>query len=159
MLELMRRFKKLGRAGAGVLILHHLSIGGVAARGCTAITNTPDMVFMATKSKANPEQTKLTEDRFRCTGPWEIRDRVNWNAGEINGQRIVKLELVEDLDGEKLAEIRAEAKEEKETEKEADAAKELETVRKMKSEGKTVWAIRKATGMGFKKATELYEQS
>jgi hypothetical protein len=159
MLDLMRRFKKLARAGAGVLILHHLSIGGEKARGCTAITNTPDMVFMATKNKANPEQTKLTEDRFRCTGPWEIRDRVNWNAGEIDGQRIVKLELVEDLDGEKLAEIRAEAKEEKETEKEADAAKELETVRQMKSEGKSVWAIRKATGMGFKKATELYEKS
>lgn len=102
MVKLMGKFRKLARAGAGVLILHHQSKQSKKehdkeGRGGTSITSLTDMAIAATKSEADPNVIELRESRFRMCGGWEIDFRAHWNAGEFHKHEpFYQLELLRD---------------------------------------------------------------
>jgi hypothetical protein len=111
MVKLMGKFRKLARAGAGVLILHHQSKQSKKdhdkeGRGGTAITSLTDMAIASTKSEADQNVIELRESRFRMCGGWEIDFRAHWNAGEFHRHApFYQLELLRDDD---VADIRKE---------------------------------------------------
>jgi Bifunctional DNA primase/polymerase, N-terminal/AAA domain len=70
MMEIMSRGRKLARASAGVIILHHQSRQGIGSRGSTSIAASTDMAFVMEK-QAN--DVVLTEERFRCCRGYTLR--------------------------------------------------------------------------------------
>jgi hypothetical protein len=97
MVKLLGKFRKLARAGAGVLLLHHKNAAGERARGGTSITNLTDMAIKAGKSEDDPNIIELREERFRMCGGWELDVKAHWHAGEFHGNRkFYQLELLRD---------------------------------------------------------------
>ncbi len=97
MVKLLGKFRKLARAGAGVLLLHHKNAAGERARGGTAITNLTDMAIKAGKNADDSNIIELREERFRMCGAWEIDLKAHWDAGEFHGNaKHYQLELVRD---------------------------------------------------------------
>lgn len=103
MLELMNQFKRLARAGAGVLLLHHnnkpLHRGGDSqSRGGTAIVACTDMAIAA--SKNDEGIVELREDRFRMCAPWEMDYKVDFNHSHPTypDQTFYAFEVVRDDD-------------------------------------------------------------
>lgn len=97
MVKLLGKFRKLARAGAGVLLLHHKNAGGERARGGTSITNLTDMAIKAGKNVDDPNTIELREERFRMCGGWEIDVKAHWDAGEMHdSQKHYQLELLRD---------------------------------------------------------------
>jgi AAA domain len=97
MVKLLGKFRKLARAGAGVLLLHHKNAAGERARGGTSITNLTDMAIKAGKNEDDPNVIELREERFRMCGGWELDVKAHWNAGEFHdNQKHYQLELLRD---------------------------------------------------------------
>lgn len=98
MVKLMGKFRKLARAGAGVLLLHHQNKSKDASwRGGTAIISLTDMAIAARKSEEDQNVVELREARFRMCGAWEIDFRSHWDAGpRHNFQQHYQLELLRD---------------------------------------------------------------
>jgi hypothetical protein len=98
MVALLGKFRRLARAGAGVLLLHHQAKyrEGVF-RGGTAIVALTDMAFNANKSENDSNVIELRAERFRMCAEWEMDFRVHWNAGERHhNQRFYQLEVLRD---------------------------------------------------------------
>lgn len=77
MTELMRKFRRLARLGAGVLVLHHApKYGDAAWRGGTSIPNNTEMAIGI--SKEDNGVVKLREIRFRGCAKWEMDARVDF---------------------------------------------------------------------------------
>jgi hypothetical protein len=75
---LMRKFRRLARLGAGVLVLHHRPKNGEAAyRGGTGIPANTDMAISA--DKTDEGIVELREIRFRGCAKWEIDFRVHFS--------------------------------------------------------------------------------
>ena len=97
MVKLLGKYRKLARAGAGVLLLHHKNAAGERARGGTSITNLTDMAIKAGKNADDSNIIELREERFRMCGGWEIDLKAHWDAGERhNFQKHYQLELLRD---------------------------------------------------------------
>jgi KaiC/GvpD/RAD55 family RecA-like ATPase len=97
MVKLLGKFRKLARAGAGVLLLHHKNAAGERARGGTSITNLTDMAIKASKNADDPSIIELREERFRMCGGWEIDLKAHWDAGAFhNFSKHYQLELLRD---------------------------------------------------------------
>ena len=102
MVKLMGQFRRLARAGAGVLILHHQSKQSKRdrdkeGRGGTAIDSSTDMAIAASKSESDPNVIELRESRFRMCGGWEIDFQAHWRTGDTHGDReFYQLELLRD---------------------------------------------------------------
>jgi hypothetical protein len=136
MVKLMHGFRRLARAGAGVLILHHVAktkksddnIGELLEdmsalyRGGTGIVSIPEMAIGLVKhdDPEDPSESRslltLGEIRFRMCPEWQITAAIDW-ANEEHGRRGgISLTLVEDLGRKELWERkngRKEAKAEK----------------------------------------------
>jgi AAA domain/Toprim-like len=69
MTKVMRQFRRLARFGAGVILLHHADKYHGTARGTTAIVAAADMAMKAEKVKG---MLRITEDKFRMCGTWEM---------------------------------------------------------------------------------------
>jgi len=98
MVALMGKFRRLARAGAGVLVLHHQAKyrQGVF-RGGTAIVALTDMAFNANKSERDVNVIELRAERFRMCAEWEIDFQVHWNAGEQHhNQKFYQFEVLRD---------------------------------------------------------------
>jgi hypothetical protein len=77
MTELMRKFRRLARLGAGVLVLHHAPKYGEAGyRGGTSIPNNTEMAIGI--SKTDEGVVQLREIRFRGCAKWEIDIKVHF---------------------------------------------------------------------------------
>jgi hypothetical protein len=97
MVKLLGKFRKLARAGAGVLLLHHKNAAGERARGGTSITNLTDMAIKAGKNENDSNIIELREERFRMCGGWEIDVKAHWDAGEFHcNAKHYQLELLRD---------------------------------------------------------------
>lgn len=71
MTEVSRKFRRLARLGAGVIVLHHDNKNGAGYRGSTAIPAGSDMAIKMAKN----EMTNVIEirtERFRMCAPWEM---------------------------------------------------------------------------------------
>jgi hypothetical protein len=82
MVNLMNKFKRLARTGAGVLILHHdnkqdRKTGKSQTRGGTAIVACTDMAIRMVKT--DDEVVQLRADRFRMCAPWELDFKVDFD--------------------------------------------------------------------------------
>ena len=76
---LMRKFQRLSRACAGVLVLHHYRKEDAVARGGTSITSIPDMSISLTKEHfGNSDICTLGEIRFRMCPKWMLRYETTW---------------------------------------------------------------------------------
>jgi hypothetical protein len=154
MVKLMGKFRKLARAGAGVLILHHQSKQSKKdhdkeGRGGTAITSLTDMAIASTKSEADPNVIELRESRFRMCGGWEVDFKAHWNAGELHKQApFYQLELLRDADvTEMRKEHGAAAREEAYRELRAKADKLAELNRLLEADPKiSLTAVAKQLG-------------
>lgn len=83
MAELMRKFQRLARISAGVLILHHNRKDDAIARGGTAITSIPDMSFELTKEHGETaDLCKLSEIRFRMCSNWLMEYETRWTRND-----------------------------------------------------------------------------
>lgn len=68
MMAIMGKARTLARACAGVIILHHSAKKGTGSRGNTAISASTDMAFCVEKEG---NVCTLSEERFRCCGPYK----------------------------------------------------------------------------------------
>ncbi|HXA76011.1 MAG TPA: AAA family ATPase [Candidatus Acidoferrales bacterium] len=79
MTEVARKFRRLARLGAGVIVLHHDNKNGVGYRGTTAIPAGSDMAIKLDKD----ELTKIVQirtERFRMCDAWEIDIQYDFKA-------------------------------------------------------------------------------
>ena len=86
MVKLLGKFRKLARAGAGVLLLHHKNAAGERARGGTSITNLTDMAIKAGKREGESNVVELREERFRMCEAWEIDVKAHWTVEMPEGR-------------------------------------------------------------------------
>jgi hypothetical protein len=113
MTKLMGQFRRLARAGAGVLVLHHNNkpdrlTGDSTSRGATAIPANTDMALLMRKNK-DTDAVEIREDRFRGCAPWELDFRVTF--GKQYTIEVVRDEtLKEMMDREKQADAEADKK-------------------------------------------------
>jgi hypothetical protein len=124
MVKLLGKFRKLARAGAGVLLLHHKNADGTKARGGTSITSLTDMALMAAKSEDDKNVIELREDRFRSCAAWEIDFRAHWDAGEFHDrQKHYQLEVLRDqLASDAIQDKKKQSADKKEGKDKKDAA-------------------------------------
>lgn len=122
MVKLMGQFRKLARAGAGVLVLHHQDkYKHSGFRGGTAIIALTDMAIAAGKSEADPDVLELRPERFRMCAGWEMDVRVHWTAGERHRHaHYYQLEVLKD---ELVSNAVAQAKAEEQAKSEAKEIK------------------------------------
>jgi hypothetical protein len=81
--ELMRKFQRLARMCAGVLLLHHYRKEADAARGGTVITSIPDMTISLVKEHIGDiDVCKLGEIRFRISSKWTMEYHMRWVRNE-----------------------------------------------------------------------------
>ena len=110
MVELVGKFRRLARAGAGVLLLHHFDKNFKKPRGGTSITALTDMSMKSTKEGRG--EITLSEDRFRMCDTWEIKYKVHFDGGVLPGEsddlaamraHHIYVELVSDKNREEMA--------------------------------------------------------
>jgi hypothetical protein len=70
MTDIMRKFRRLARLGAGVILLHHADKYRSGYRGTTAIPAGADMAMKAQKTEDGVLQ--IREEKFRMCAPWEM---------------------------------------------------------------------------------------
>jgi len=70
MTDIMRKFRRLARLGAGVILLHHADKYRSAYRGTTAIPAGVDMAMKAAKTEDGVLQ--IREEKFRMCKSWEM---------------------------------------------------------------------------------------
>jgi hypothetical protein len=70
MTELMRKFRRLARFGAGVILLHHADKYRSGYRGSTAIPAGADMAMKAAKTEDGMLQ--IRDEKFRMCEAWEM---------------------------------------------------------------------------------------
>lgn len=70
MTDIMRKFRRLARLGAGVILLHHADKYRSGYRGTTAIPAGVDMAMKAQKTEGGTLQ--IREEKFRMCGSWEM---------------------------------------------------------------------------------------
>jgi hypothetical protein len=138
MVKLMGKFRKLARAGAGVLVLHHKNADGTKARGGTAIPSLTDMAILAAKSENDENVIELRKDRFRSCAAWEIDFRAHWDAGEFHDrQKHYQFELLRDqLEADAIRDKKgqkAKASEEKASKDAADTERALAAIKESRS--------------------------
>jgi hypothetical protein len=135
MVKLMGKFRKLARAGAGVLLLHHQNKSKDATwRGGTAIISLTDMAIAASKSADDQNVVQLREARFRMCGAWEIDFKAHWDAGERHDRaQHYQLDLLRDqFASEVVREEKAKLREKvqaRTAKDNADAGKVLEAIK------------------------------
>jgi 5S rRNA maturation endonuclease (ribonuclease M5) len=79
MTEISRKFRRLARLGAGVIVLHHDNKNGAGYRGSTAIPAGSDMALKMEKN----ERTGVVEirtERFRMCESWEMDIVYDFNS-------------------------------------------------------------------------------
>jgi hypothetical protein len=70
MTDIMRKFRRLARLGAGVILLHHADKYRAGYRGTTAIPAGVDMALKAAKTDEGVLQ--IREEKFRMCKSWEM---------------------------------------------------------------------------------------
>ena len=70
MADVMRKFRRLARLGAGVILLHHADKYRSGYRGTTAIPASTDMALKA--QKTDDGILEIREERFRMCSSWEM---------------------------------------------------------------------------------------
>ncbi|MGA2422299.1 MAG: bifunctional DNA primase/polymerase, partial [Candidatus Acidiferrum sp.] len=75
MMLIMGLARKLARACAGVIILHHQARQGIGGRGSTSIAASTDMAFIVEKEAGD---VVLSEERFRCCQGYKMRWTMNF---------------------------------------------------------------------------------
>jgi len=70
MTDIMRKFRRLARLGAGVILLHHADKYRSGYRGTTAIPAGADMAMKAQKTEDGVLQ--IREEKFRMCASWEM---------------------------------------------------------------------------------------
>jgi hypothetical protein len=138
LVQLMGKFRRLARAGAGVVLLHHNrkpSKGDEAPifRGGTVFVALTDMAISVGKSKEDSNVIQLRESRMRMCATWEIDFRAHWDAGDFHKHaKHYQLELLRDqLKSEVIANERNEqrtAASAKQQKDETDTARILELI-------------------------------
>ncbi len=79
MTEISRKFRRLARLGAGVIVLHHADKYRSGYRGTTAIPAGTDMALKIAKTEDNVIQ--LREERFRSCASWEMDVQFFFQSG------------------------------------------------------------------------------
>ena len=123
--ELMGKFRRLARAGAGVLLLHHNAKYMEASRGGTAFVALTDMAFKSSKKEADPGVIELREDRFRACASWELDFRLHWKSGE---EQFYQMEVLRDESASAAIKRAQGQQEEKASAKEAKDASDAERI-------------------------------
>jgi hypothetical protein len=166
MVKLIGKFRKLARAGAGVLLLHHKNAAGERARGGTSITSLTDMAIKAGKKEDNPNVIELREERFRMCGGWEIDYRAHWDAGPRHDfQKHYQVELLRD---QLTSDVIREKKAKKDADSSEDIARVVEAIKETGNapstlgnalcmDRKKLQRIAKAAGYTWDKETETWK--
>jgi hypothetical protein len=79
MTEVSRKFRRLARLGAGVIVLHHDNKNGAGYRGSTAIPAGSDMAVKIAKNERT-EVIEIRTERFRMCAPWEMDIAYNFKT-------------------------------------------------------------------------------
>lgn len=131
MLDLMKKFLRLARVGAGVLILHHhgrtdTATGKSRTRGASAITAVSDMAFTVGKKDEDQSVIEIRAERFRLCGPWEMDYKVRF--AKVDSKYTHVFEVIRD---EEPVEIIAREKQQQEDAKTAHEKEEKEQLDKL----------------------------
>jgi hypothetical protein len=140
MVKLIGKFRKLARAGAGVLLLHHKNASGERARGGTGIVALTDMAIKSTKSADDQNVIELREERFRMCERWEIDVRAHFDAGEFHGhEKHYQFEVLRD---QRVSDVMREEKASRRQEDEEDKKAVLEVIGKFSSNAPSTLAAK-----------------
>ena len=104
MTEVSRKFRRLARLGAGVIVLHHDNKNGAGYRGSTAIPAGSDMAVKIAKNERT-EVIEIRTERFRMCAPWEMDIAYNFKSSpwtctvlkDRNAQDGYKIEAVANI--------------------------------------------------------------
>jgi hypothetical protein len=157
MVKLLGKFRKLARAGAGVVLLHHKNAAGERARGGTSITNLTDMAIKAGKNEDDPNVIELREERFRMCGGWELDVKAHWNAGELHGnEKHYQLELLRDqLKSDAVKDKKEEQRQKAEGKRENDREATARAVGYIDDTGMSPATIETKTGLSRSRVIKL----
>ena len=101
MTEVARKFRRLARLGAGVIVLHHDNKNGAGYRGSTAIPAGSDMAIKMEKDDLTGV-VKIRTERFRMCKSWEIDIQYDFNSDPWTC-RVLKDQTVGEAHKEKVA--------------------------------------------------------
>ena len=87
MTEVSRKFRRLARLGAGVIVLHHDNKNGMGYRGSTAIPAGSDMAVKMSKNEVTGV-VEIRTERFRMCAAWELD--IKFSFGEQFTVQVLK---------------------------------------------------------------------
>ena len=93
MTEVSRKFRRLARLGAGVIVLHHDNKNGAGYRGSTAIPAGSDMAVKMAKNEVTGV-VEIRTERFRMCAAWEMD--IKFSFGEQFTVQVLKDKSAQD---------------------------------------------------------------